>query len=162
MNKKLDISEVLACADLGIKEYWDALPEESQKHLKQSFYVLNRYMSNVIPPNNAWSKCKNPTLEEQMLFIMATNERYNKHFFLLQNHPKLLWLLVSSYPLLNNVKFCHQWIPMKQNESKKIKILEKLYPTAKLSDIRLLEKIISDDELKKLINDYGEMSDKSV
>jgi len=50
----------------------------------------------------------------------------------------------------------HPWIkPMKRTSNKSIQRLEKLFPTAKLSDLEVLDSVITDKELEDLEKDHG-------
>jgi len=89
--------------------------------------------------------------------ITLTNERFNKHYFSLSKHPKLLWYLACSTGVGDgNIKY-HEWIGYKKKESsnKKTKFLEQLFPNSKQDEIELLEKILSNDELKTYAKDLG-------
>ena len=80
MNK-LPIKDILAAIDMGATNVWDELSDEEKKQV--SFYLLNRYVSSV-----------KGNREKQELAVFKTNEYYNKHFFTLQKHKKLLWQLL--------------------------------------------------------------------
>ena len=74
---KLPIKDILAAIDMGALEVWDELSDEERKQV--SFFLLNRYVSSV-----------KSNRDSQELAVFKTNEYYNKHFFTLQKHKKLL------------------------------------------------------------------------
>ena len=163
MSEKLDLTDIISKIDNRNKNYWNELSEDQRKELKRSFFVLNRYVSNVSPPKAEWkdyyrNKFKIPSRDEQEYFVLVVNEYFNKDWSLLQNHPELLWklLCLCGYSVKNK-KFFHEWIPLKKTTSntKKSKFLLELYPTKKLVDIELLSKLITDAELIELAKSYG-------
>ena len=78
---KLPLKDILAAVDMGAKEIWDQLSDDEKKQV--SFYLLNRYVSSV-----------KGSRDKQELAVFKTNEYYNKQFFVLQKHKKLLWQLL--------------------------------------------------------------------
>ena len=76
MNK-LPLKDILAAIDMGAKEVWDELSDDERKQV--SFYLLNRYVSS-----------QKGSRDSQELAVFKTNEYYNKNFFTLQKHKKLL------------------------------------------------------------------------
>ena len=142
MATKLELKEILAAIDLKATEVWNEWTEEQQKQV--AFYLLIRYCSSVKGSSAASA-------------ITLTNERFNKHYFSLSKHPKLLWYLACSTGVGDgNIKY-HEWIGYKKKESsnKKTKFLEQLFPNSKQDEIELLEKILSNDELKTYAKDLG-------
>ena len=75
---KLPLKDILAAIDMGAKEVWDELSDDERKQV--SFYLLNRYVSS-----------QKGNRDKQELAVFKTNEYYNKNFFNLQKHKKLLW-----------------------------------------------------------------------
>ena len=95
--------------------------------------------------------------ELQEYYLVATNERLNKHFFELSKHPKLQWLLATTIsPGMGTHR--HQWIAPKKKEkgdNEIKKTLMDLYPTMKADEINMLSKMITKKELKELMKDLG-------
>lgn len=150
MSDKLDLKEKLQAVDLNVREMWDSLSDEGQKDLKNDLFRLNRYISNV----------KGQSREIQEHFVLSVNFAYNKNFFVLQQHPKLLWLLLCMCSYKHGEKiFFHEWIGNKKkeasNDNKKAKFLAELYPNMKMKEIEMLAKLYSDKELMTLGKDYG-------
>ena len=88
-------------------------------------------------------------------YVEMINEVVNKHLFALSGkHKKLCWILTAMCGGLK--KQFHPWIkPMKRTSNKSIQRLEKLFPTAKLSDLEVLDSVITDKELEDLEKDHG-------
>jgi len=145
-TNKLPLKDILAAIDMNAKNVWNDLSDDERKQV--SFYLLNRYASAI-----------KGTSEEKQLQIFKTNQYYNKHFFTLSKHKKLLWyLLCMTANDMKSIKY-HEWIGYKQKGSnstaKAMKFLEKLYPSRKQDELRLLASINSTKELKKLAEDSG-------
>tara|TARA_B100000902_G_scaffold33015_1_gene39497 strand:- start:453 stop:935 length:483 start_codon:yes stop_codon:yes gene_type:complete len=146
-TNKLPLKDILAAIDMNAKNVWDELSDDERKQV--SFYLLNRYVSAI----------KGKT-EDKQLQIFKTNQYYNKNFFTLSSkHKKLLWyLLCMTANTSKNIRY-HEWIGYKQKVSnstaKAIKFLEKLYPTKKQDELKLLATINTTKELKQLAEDMG-------
>ena len=150
MNK-LPIKDILAAVDMGAMNIWDELSDEEKKQV--SFYLLNRYVSSV-----------KGNRERQELAVFKTNEYYNKHFFTLQKHKKLLWQLLCLSGNTKDIMY-HEWIGHKKkgtaDNSKAVKFLSKMYPNMKQDEVELLARISTKKELFALGEAYG-MDKKSV
>lgn len=150
MNHKLKIEEILFAVDIGCKELWDGLTDQEKKSV--NFYTLNRFVSNI--------KSRNP--EEVENFVLKVNEYYNKNYFELQKHTKLLWFLLCLCNL-DKKKFFHEWIPLGKNQtnSKKIKLLQLVNPDLRDQDIEVLLKVTTDDEFKEIARNFN-WSDREI
>jgi hypothetical protein len=144
MSDKLNIANEMRCLDSKNRDFYDSLTEEERK--KFSNYLMIRWGSSVVGPS-----------ELQEYYLVACNERMNKHFFELSKHPKLQWLLATTVsPGMGNHR--HQWIPPKKKEkgnNEVKKTLMELYPTMKADEIDMLSKLITKKELKELMKDLG-------
>lgn len=150
MSEKIELKEKLAAVDTNSKELWDVMDDTQRKSLKQEFFILNRYVSNAA----------NQPREIQEHFVLAVNEYFNKHWFTLQSHPKLMWQLLCMCSHESRKIFFHQWIGFKakdkaQGNSKKTKFLQEIYPNAKLDEIELMAKITPIGELKAMAENLG-------
>lgn len=146
MSEKIELKEKLAAVDSGIKELWDAMDSDQQKSLKQELFILNRYISNV----------KGQSREIQEHFILTVNEFFNKYWFELQKHPKLMWHLLCMCSHESKKIFFHEWIGFKKKkDNKKIRFLETVYPDKKSDEIELLAELSTVAELKELAEDLG-------
>ena len=146
MSEKVELKEKISAVDQNIRELWDAMDETNQKSLKNEFYILNRFISNV--------KTNDSNIQEH--FVLTVNEYFNKHWNSLQKHPKLMWMLLCMCNY-NEKTFYHEWIGNKKRtgNNKKINFLSELYPTQKMDELELLAKIISDKELKEIAKNHG-------
>ena len=144
MSDKLNIANEMRCLDSKVRNFYDSLTEEERK--KFSNYLMIRWGSSVVGPS-----------ELQEYYLVACNERMNKHFFELSKHPKLQWLLATTIsPGMGNHR--HQWIPPKKKEKGNTEVkktLMELYPTMKADEIDMLSKLITKKELKELMKDLG-------
>jgi hypothetical protein len=131
--------------DLKNRDFYRDLTDEERK--KFSNYLMIRWGSSV-----------QGSQELQEFYVIATNERLNKHFFAVNRHPGLQWLMATAVsPGLGKQR--HQWIAPKKkdagsNEVKKA--LMQLYPTWKMSDIEALAGMIDKKDLKQHFKEHGE------
>lgn len=148
---KFPLNDILSAIDQGGKDIWDLLDDEQKKDVK--FFLLNRYVSSV----------KTSKREVQEHYVLATNEYFNKHFYSLSKHPKLLWQLLCICGYETKQDYFHEWIGFKKKkaDNKKIKFLEDYYPNMKDSDLEVLAEINSIKDLKKLAIDSG-WNDKDI
>ena len=149
-QQKLPLKDILAAVDMGAKTVWDELDDEERKQV--SFWLLNRYVSSVAGNR-----------EDQELAVFKTNEYYNKNFFNLQKHKKLLWQLLCIAGNTKKIQY-HEWIGYKhrnKSNSKALKFLQKIYPNMKQDEVELLARISTKKELFALGEAFG-MDKKSV
>jgi hypothetical protein len=143
---KLSIHNEMARFDLKDREFYDDLTDEERK--KFSNYLMIR-----------WGSAVQGSGDLQEFYVIATNERLNKHFFSVNRHPKLQWLMATSVsPGLGQQR--HQWIAPKKkkdvgNTEVKKKLLE-LYPSMKISDIECLSLLVDRKDLAVHLKDHGE------
>ena len=143
-QQKLPLKDILAAIDMGGKSVWDELSEDEQKQV--SFWLMNRYVSSV-----------KGNREKQELAVFKTNEYYNKNFFNIQKHKKLLWQLLCISGNTKNIQY-HEWIGHKRksgDNTKIAKLLRTLYPNKKEDEIELLTKISNKKEIIQLAKDNG-------
>ncbi len=147
MTEKIELKDKLAAVDLGARNLWDDINDDQRKSLKQEFFILNRYISNV----------KGQTRETQEHFVLTVNEYFNKHWNTLQKHPKLMWQLLCMCSHESKKIFFHEWIgyKKKKGDSKRIKFLEEKFPHLKDDELELLAEMTELSELKQLAEDYG-------
>lgn len=147
MSEKIELKEKLAAVDLYATDLWDSLDDEQKKSLKSEFFLLNRYISNV----------KSNNTEQQEHFVLTVNEYFNKHWNVLQKHPKLLWQLLCMCSLKDGKVHYHEWIGSKKKtgNTKKIKFLEKIYPNRKQDELEVLDQLLTDKDCKELAKNHG-------
>jgi hypothetical protein len=151
MSDKLTIKDETAAIDMGAKNLWDEFTEDQRKQI--SFFLLNRYASSIKTTNR----------EAQELAVFKTNEYFNKHFFSLSKHPKLLWYLVCMCGNDEKKIYFHEWISTKKKsgDSKIYKFLESIYPNMKDDELELQATIMTLKEAKEMAKDLG-MSDAEI
>jgi hypothetical protein len=146
----LYIGNEMAAYDRKDRAYYDKFTDEQRKSF--STYLMLKYGANV-----------SGSADLQAYYLMATNERVNKHFFELgAKHTKLQWLCCTSVsPQMGN-QF-HYWLKAKKKEgdNKSQKFLAKLYPTMKSDEIDLLAKINDKRDLADMARKLG-YDDKSI
>ena len=148
MSEKVELKEKLTAVDQKVRELWDAMTPEQQKHLKSEYFILNRYISSAAGQKR----------DIQEHFVLTVNEYFNKHWNLLQKHPKLMWYLLCMCSYNGEKVFWHEWIGFKKkagSNSKKTKFLAEIYPNKKMDEIELLSKMTTDKEIKELARKYG-------
>lgn len=148
-NKHIDLfKDMIPAVDLKITELWDASTDDGRKEIIGDLWNLNRYISSV--------KTTNRDIQEH--FVLTVNEYYNKNWFIIQKHPKLLWMLLCACSYDGKKVFYHEWIGYKKKtgtNDKKVKFLANLYPNKKMSDIELLASRYTDKEIQALAKDLG-------
>ena len=149
MSSSLEIKYEMQAYDRKDRSYYDDFTDEDRK--KFSTYLMLKYGANV-----------SGNKDMQAYYLMATNERVNKHFFELGKHPKLQWLCCTSVSPSMGSQF-HYWLNAKKKEgdNKSQKFLAKLYPNLKTDEIDLLAKINDKRELADLARSLG-FDDKSI
>ena len=135
----------MRCFDEKDRDFYDNLTDEERK--KFSNYLMIR-----------WGSAVHGSRELQEFYVVATNERLNKHFYDVNRHPKLQWLMATSVSPGMGVHR-HQWIAPKKKESGSSEVkktLMQLYPTMKMSDIETLAAITDPKELKEHLKNMGQ------
>jgi hypothetical protein len=144
MSDKLNIANEMRVFDQKDRTFYENLTDEERK--KFSTYLMIRWGSSV-----------QGSRDLQEFYVIATNERLNKHFFNVGKHPKLQWLLATTVsPDLG--AFRHQWIAPKKKEpgaGSLKKQLAELFPTYKDDEIEVLAAITTKKELDAYIKQHG-------
>jgi len=150
VSSSLEIKYEMQAYDRKDRAYYDNFTDDDRK--KFSTYLMLKYGANVSGGKDL-----------QAYYLMATNERVNKHFFELgSKHTKLQWLTCTTVsPGMGNQY--HYWLAAKKKEgdNKSQKFLAKLYPTMKSDEIALLAKINDAKEIKKIAQTMG-IEDKDI
>ena len=144
MSDKLNIANEMKMFDRKVRSFYDELTDEERK--KFSNYLMIRWGSSVTGSR-----------ELQEFYVIATNERLNKHFFDISRHPKLQWLLATTVsPDMGTQR--HQWIAPKKKEpgaGSLKKQLAELFPHYKDDEIEVLAAITAKKELDEYIKQHG-------
>jgi hypothetical protein len=145
MSDKLNIANEMKMFDRKVRSFYDDLTAEERK--KFSNYLMIR-----------WGSAVEGSRELQEFYVISCNERLNKHFFNVNKHPKLQWLMATSVsPDLGSQR--HPWIAPKKKvagASAKRKALAVMYPHYKDDEIDVMMQIVSDKEIKQYLKDSGE------
>jgi hypothetical protein len=145
MSDKLNITNEMRQFDRKNREFWDELTAEEKK--KFSNYLMIRWGSSV-----------DGSRDLQEFYVIATNERLNKHFFDIGRHPKLQWLLATTVsPNLGTPR--HPWIAPKKKEaglSAKRRALMEIFPHYKDDEIDVMAKITTQKEIDAYNREAGQ------
>lgn len=143
-NSPLYIGNEMAAFDRKDRKYYDKFTDEERKQF--STYLMLRYGASV-----------EGSSELQAYYLMAANERLNKHFFDLNKHPKLQWLLCTTVsPNMGKQK--HYWQAAKKkegNNNKAIKFLTEQFPQLKDDEIKLLAEINDKRDIADMARNLG-------
>jgi len=142
---KLTIANEMKMFDRKVRLFYDDLTPEERK--KFSNYLMIR-----------WGSAVEGSRELQEFYVIATNERLNKHFFSVSKHPKLQWLMATSVsPDLGSQR--HPWIAPKKKQagaSAKRKQLQEIYPQYKDDEIDVMMQITTQKEIDAYFKDSGQ------
>ena len=144
MSDKLNIANEMRMFDRKVRTFYDDLTAEEKK--KFSNYLMIRWGSSV-----------DGSRDLQEFYVIATNERLNKHFFDIGRHPKLQWLLATTVsPDIGTPR--HPWIAPKKKEaglSAKRKALMEIFPHYKDDEIDVMAEITTQKELDAYNREAG-------
>jgi hypothetical protein len=136
MSDKLTIANEMRQFDRKNRNFYDELTDEEKK--KFSNYLMIR-----------WGSAVEGSRELQEFYVIACNERLNKHFFSVSKHPKLQWLMATSVsPDMGTPR--HIWIAPKKKEaglSAKRRALMAIYPHYKDDEIDVMCEITTQKEI---------------
>jgi hypothetical protein len=142
---KLSIQNEMTQFDRKNRNFYDSLTDEERK--KFSNYLMIRYGSSV-----------QGSRDLQEFYLIATNERLNKHFFAINRHPKLQWLSATTVsPDMGTQR--HQWIAPKKKEPGSGSIqkqIAELYPNMKQDEIELMAKINTKKDVDTYLKALGQ------
>jgi hypothetical protein len=146
---KLSIQNEMAEFDRKNRAFYNELTDEERK--KFSNYLMIRWGSSV-----------QGSRELQEFYLIATNERLNKHFFDINRHPKLQWLCATTVsPGLGTQR--HQWIAPKKREAGATGIrkqLAELYPHLRDDELALMAKINTKRDIDAYLKASGQDAKK--
>jgi hypothetical protein len=144
MSDKLNIANEMRMFDRKVRSFYDDLTAEEKK--KFSTYLMIR-----------WGSAVDGSRDLQEFYVIATNERLNKHFFDIGRHPKLQWLLATTVsPDIGTPR--HPWIAPKKKEaglSAKRKALMEIFPHYKDDEIDVMAEITTQKEIDAYNREAG-------
>jgi hypothetical protein len=142
---KLSINNEMTQFDRKHRAFYDELTVDEKK--KFSNFLMIRYGSSV-----------QGSRDLQEFYLIATNERLNKHFFSINRHPKLQWLSATTVsPGMGTQR--HQWIAPKKKEPGAggiRKQLAELYPHLRDDELELMAKINTKKDIDAYIKQLGQ------
>jgi hypothetical protein len=104
-----------------------------------------------------WGSSVQGSRELQEFYVISANQRLNKHFFDINKHPKLQWLLATTVsPDMGAQR--HQWIAPKKKEAgagSLKKQLAELFPHYKEDEIDVLAAVTTKKDLDNYIKLHG-------
>lgn len=145
MSDRLNIANEMRQFDRKNRAFYDELTAEEKK--KFSNYLMIR-----------WGSAVEGSRELQEFYVIATNERLNKHFFDISRHPKLQWLCATAVsPDMGTPR--HPWIAPKKKQagdSAKRKALTAMYPHYKDDEIDVMMAITTQKEIDEYNRQTGQ------
>lgn len=143
--EKLSIQNEMLQFDRKNRGFYDELTDDERK--KFSNYLMIRWGSSV-----------QGSRDLQEFYLIACNERFNKHFFAINRHPRLQWLCATTVsPGMGTHR--HQWVAPKKKEgntSAVRKLLAELFPNLKSDDLDVLSEITTKKELDAYLKELGQ------
>lgn len=142
---KLHIRNEMAQLDSKNRGFYDELTDEERK--KFSNYLMIR-----------WSSSVSGSADMQEYYLQSCNYRLNRHFFAVNRHPKLQWLLATTVSPGMGLPD-HHYLRLQARDkatSEVKKALTKMHPNMKLSDIEVLARITDPKDLRQYLRDAGE------
>ena len=140
---KLSIANEMQQFDNKNREFYATLDDEERR--KFSNYLMIR-----------WGSAVQGSRDLQEFYVIAANERLNRHFFAVNRHPRLQWLCATTVsPGLGTQR--HVWIAPKKKEPGATGIrkqLAELYPHLKDDELDVMTRITTAKE----IADYQRLS----
>lgn len=142
---KLSIQNEMNEFDRKNRDFYNSLTDEEKK--KFSNYLMIR-----------WGSAVQGSKDLQEFYIVSCNERFNKHFFAINRHPKLQWLCATTVsPGMGTHR--HQWIASKKKEAGTSgfkKQIAELFPYLKDDEIEVMSVITSKQELTAYLKKLGQ------
>ena len=141
----LYIGNEMAAFDRKDRAYYDKFTDEEKKQF--STYLMLRYGASV-----------GGNKDLQAYYLMATNKFVNKHFFDLNKHTKLQWLMCTTVSP-NMGKQFHYWLAAKKKEGKSTnklrKVVAELYPNMKSDEMDMFLEMNTEKEIKEYCKELG-------
>ena len=149
MSSSLDIKYEMQAFDRKDRAYYDNFTDEDRK--KFSTFLMLKYGANV-----------SGSAELQSYYLMATNDRVNKHFFELGKHTKLQWLACTTVSPSMGYQY-HFWLKAKPKEgdNKALKFLTRCFPNMKTDELELMAKVNTTADIKAMAKSMG-IEDKEI
>lgn len=135
----------MAQFDRKNRRFYNELTDEERK--KFSNYLMIR-----------WGSAVQGSAELQEFYLIATNERLNKHFFAINRHPQLQWLCATTVsPGMGSHR--HIWIAPKKKEAGESgfkKQLAQLFPNMKNDEIDVMAAVNTQRDVNAYLKELGQ------
>ena len=147
MSDKLNIGNEMREFDRKNRQFYNELTEEEQR--KFSPYLMIR-----------WGSAVEGSHELQEFYVIATNERLNKHFFNVNTtrHKKLQWLMATSVsPGMGTHR--HTWIAPKKREagaSGRRRQLAEIFPHYREDELDVMMAVVTQKEIDAWFKQAGQ------
>jgi hypothetical protein len=140
---KLDIGRELSAVNQRNHDFYKNLTDEEKKAF--SPFLLMRYVSNPQTDPDTYE-----------FIIERVNDLVNiNHWTLSKGHKQLLWEAFASCGIGVNLKYTYLKAPGKEKANKIEKLLEQLYPSMKMSDIKTWASIMDKNDINQLFDNMG-------
>jgi hypothetical protein len=146
MTDQLNIANEMRQFDRKNRAWYDELSDEDKK--KFSPYLMIR-----------WGSAVEGSRELQEFYVIATNERLNKHFFNINSarHKKLQWLMATTVsPGMGAQR--HNWIAPKKKQagaSAKRKQLAEIFPHYRDDELDVMMEVVNQKEIDQYFKSMG-------
>jgi len=141
---KLSIHNEMACFDRKDRGFYRGLTDEEKK--KFSNYLMIR-----------WGSAVTGSRDMQQFYVIATNERLNRHFFAVNRHPELQWFMATSVsPGMGTQR--HQWIAPKKKTRRGSDVRDRIaayFPAMKADDVDAMAAINTAADLRDYDQQHG-------
>lgn len=146
MANKIPLKTMLGAIDRNDFDFYSSMTDDQRKDF--SPWLAMRYASSG---NKGY---------DAIHYLLMVNDLVNRDFSSLKEHPELQWKLMATCGTGSNC--FHPWIaPGKRKKKDKLAdALRKVYPTLRKSELELLCKINSKDDLKQMMADRGLSNDE--
>jgi hypothetical protein len=149
MVDRLHIQNEMRAFDRKDRAFYDELTEEEQR--KFAPFLMIR-----------WGSAVEGSRELEEYYVIATNERLNRHFFSINTtrHKKLQWLMATSVsPDLGAHR--HPWIPPHKRDkaqSAKRRAIARIRPDLDDAELDVLVSITTQKEIDQYLQQMGDQS----
>lgn len=144
MSDRLNINSEMAALDTKQRDFYTSLTDEEKR--KFSSFLMLKWGSAV----------QSNSFDIEAYYLRAMNENVNQHFFELNRHPQLQWLLLTTIsPDIGKQKHYYPKLAGRTSADPKVKFLAAIYPSRKLEDLEVMAELNDQGHLKDLARQHG-------
>ena len=144
MSDRLNIANEMRQLDRKNRQFYDELTAEERR--KFSTFLMLR-----------WGSAIEGSRELQEYYVQSTNHYLNHHFFAVNRHPKLQWLMATAVsPSMGTLR--HVWIAPRKKEggaSARRRRLQEIFPHYRDDEIDVMMSVVSNQDLDQYDRDTG-------